>query len=193
MNQTLRVGILASWLVTGTAFADTPGSEAAQQIEAEAAGPRNTVTISPINLIFGTVSLEYERRLGSHASLFVGPEVLLPFGAFRGLDEDESLFGVEGRIGVRLFPFGNALEGFYTAFDLNIGWARAEAGEQSATGSTGSLGLSIGGQWQVDDVFAVGLDIGGGWRLSQIDLSDGRSVGVSGPMAKVRLSVGAAF
>lgn len=169
------------------------GETMALDTEAFDSGPKNTLTFAPINLVFGRLSFEYERRLGSHASFFVGPDVLLPFGALRGLEEGESLYAIEGRFGVRLFPFGNALEGFYVAFDVNAGWARAEANGLSTTGTVGGVGMAVGGQWQVDDVFALGLDIGGGVASSQVSLSDGRQVGAAGPTLKVRLSLGVAF
>lgn len=193
--------VLASLMITPLASAQEDSHLAPvlapQEVASEALeddpGPKNTLTISPLSLVFGTLSFEYERKLGSHASLFVGPELLMPFGVLRGLDEGESLYALEMRMGVRLFPFGNALEGFYVAFDVNAGWARGTADDLTATGTSGALGAAFGAQWQVDDVFAVGFDVGGGLRSAQVTVSDGREIGSAGPSFKIRLSVGVAF
>ncbi|NOY91343.1 MAG: hypothetical protein GXP55_09040 [Deltaproteobacteria bacterium] len=140
---------------------------------------RNLITINPLSLIFGVLSLEYEHAFGDRVSLAVGPDLLL-------FNSDVRAYGVSAAL--RLFVTGAAPAGFWMGPNTSVVAASAEG----ATGFGYEIGAQLGYTW-IWGVFA--LSIGGGVRYQDITVRDGGGVvaGASGVLPSLRFSLGFGF
>lgn len=98
---------LAVLLVSAAASAEAPVA-----VAAVVERPKNSVTVNPAGLVFGFFHVEYERRLGDRLSVFVEPSF------FRMSQQGGLLTGPGLTAGVRIYPFGKAVEGMFIAPEL---------------------------------------------------------------------------
>ncbi len=140
---------------------------------------RNLITVNPLSLIFGGLSLEYEHAFGDRVSLAVGPDLLLFDSAVRA-------YGVSAAL--RLFVTGTAPEGLWIGPNTSVVAASAEG----LTGFGYEIGAQLGFTW-IWGAFA--LSVGGGVRYQDITVRDGGSVvaGSSGVLPSLRLALGFGF
>ncbi|MCA9562752.1 MAG: DUF3575 domain-containing protein [Myxococcales bacterium] len=189
MNRTTAV-FLAALLFggAGQAFAqdDVEAAESAPVDDR----PLNTITIDPLPLIFGVLSLEYERAVAPAVSIYAGPSI--NFGT--SVDDPDSAFGLGLDMGARFFPWGKAPEGFFIAADFGVAYASATDGETdtSASAVAYAVGGSIGYTFLIADVFDLSLGVGAQYADFEIKVAND-SIGFSGVLPTLRLALGAAF
>ena len=70
-----------------------------------------TVVVDPVTTALGFVHVQIERRLADRWTLYAGPHLRLFDGV--STPEDESYRGYGGELGVRYYPFGDAIDGLW--------------------------------------------------------------------------------
>lgn len=153
-------------------------------------GPRNTLSLNPLSLIFGVLSLEYERALSEHLSVYVSPSVYLAYGA---LESEFETTGYGSGGGVRAFPVGAAPSGFYLAVGGEGAYAEAKGASGSARGFGYEVGAQLGYTWLIADVIDISLGAGVKYADLRVDTNDGRTYGDQGVLPSLRLAMGMAF
>lgn len=178
--------------------APAPESPVAPMVTRTAAGPQNTLTVNPLSLVVGMVSLEYERVTSENLSVFVAPSY---WSLGVGAGDDEFSFSAYGLgLGVRYFMTGMAPEGFWVAPSLELAFASAKYA--GAEGS--SVGYGVGGQfgytWLIGDVFDISLGLGAAYSNNEVEveyeeagIASTRADGFSGVLPTLRFAIGAAF
>ncbi len=153
MKRSLLV-VLVSSLVSTAALADEPASSGDSP---RSTAPRNSITVqSGIGFIFSSfgvggtmpVSLQYERALGDHISVYVAPQILVPM----------PFFGIGGELGARYFFFGDAVHGFSVGAGVSGDYIGAVAGGSFLI--TPKAGVTYTGIWDSGFTMSVGLGIG---------------------------------
>jgi len=173
------------------------GGAAAQEAApaAPTTGPLNTITVNPLSLAFGSINFEYERATSPTFSWFVGPQ----YASFSTsvLDDEftASSYGLTG--GVRFFLTGRAPEGFFISPNASLGYASAEAGGESASALSYSVGAIGGYTWIFGDVFDLSVGLGAQYMHTEVAVPDGDGddleIGFTGVLPALRLSLGVAF
>lgn len=185
-------GYLTTFLSISVLFLTSAAS--AQDVEvAESAGPLNTVTIDPIDIALGGwLGVEYERAVLDYLSVYGGPSINFGITA----DEGQSLFGIAGGLGTRLFPFGDAPEGFFIGPDLSLAYVSGDEGGIEASSFGWAVTGIIGYTFLIADMVDLSLGLGAGYGdFEATGSSDGVEVtiGYAGFIPTARLAVGAAF
>ena len=158
-------------------------------VQAQEATPKNQVlSINPLVLIFGGVSGEFERRVGTGTSVAAG----LSYYTF----DDADYLSVEGKY--RFYPSGEALRGFsvagtggYTHVGDDDACDDSFFDDCTDSGNALTVGVELNYQWLLgrERNFAVTLG-GGAKRLFFLgDEVTDASIGVP----TLRLSIGYAF
>ena len=159
--------------------------------------PKHMIDLNPAALLNGELSLEYEGALGSHVSLLLGPDAVLYRGVGSPLPPDAVARGGSLKIGLHIFPWGNALNGFWIGPEL-IG---VYAGVSSPEGKGSVVGFeadgSLGYTFIVADHLGISLGLGAGYRILSLttQAADGTTNGAltKGLALTGRLAVGYAF
>ncbi|HEY6464166.1 MAG TPA: DUF3575 domain-containing protein [Polyangiaceae bacterium] len=164
------------------------------QARADEREPQNTITVSPLPLIFNReLDLEYERAVNDDVSLFAGPSFILGTTSSCSC----SYRGYGATVGARLFT-DQAPRGLFFGVFGTVAYASASVDGSSASGS--GFGWEAGGMAGYTFIVAGHLDIslglGAGYAQEQVKVTSGgssTSVGASGVLPALRLAVGAAF
>jgi Protein of unknown function (DUF3575) len=189
------VRISSSALLASLALQTLPERTAlAESATSTARDPLNTVTFSPMPLVFNReLDLEYERAVSDDFSLFVGPSLLL--GTTTPCTCSYSGYGVTG--GARFFagraPSGVFLGVFGTAFSASVS---PNGSSTSANGFAYEAGGMLGYTFIIGGHFDLSLGAGAAYAHEQLTLSDaGNSVtvGSNGVIPALRLALGVAF
>lgn len=136
-------------LFPAAALAETPPSEPA---------PRHwTIQVDPLTTVLGFVHLQFERTLGDHASIYVGPHLRLFSSPFSD-PEDFVGYGVE--VGVRWYFLGTAPRGWW-GLVRGVGASLKTDANGTRETALGGYGSALGGYtWIVADRLV--LSLGGG-------------------------------
>ena len=153
----------AGLLVSSPAIAqDAPGSAPAIQKPA-AAAQENSINVSPLGLLFGSYTLNYERLVGGYHGFLVE-------AGFANLSNDassSSSFG--GTVGYRFHWSGEQNSGFV---GVNLGHERGTGDATLTTGSRKKFNVdssvtkvtaNVGRRWAWNSGFNITLRIGAGW------------------------------
>lgn len=153
--------------------------------EAVEDGPDWTVTVDPLTFAIGYAHVQVERRLGHHASIYVGPHARLYDGILT--EEPEAFLGFGGEVGVRAFPFGRAPEGAWVMGRQVV--ARLHTTDDSADPKVGGYSSVLLGYTGVLGRHFV-LSGGAGFNYLYYDIGD---YGPSGPFIALHTNLGVAF
>jgi hypothetical protein len=161
--------VAGALLCGGTALAD------------ESEARRNRLTFGPASLLFGAVTLEYERVLGDAFSVFVGARIepqsgLGLIGSVGGVYWPEQL-GAGGSAGIRIYPEGRALSGLWAgpefyAIRQQLSLKYAGSINQYNTTAAGLVMLGYSFLYPGGFSFSLGGGLGPGvasWNASPID------------------------
>jgi len=176
---------LLSALLLASLFVSSPASAT------PSAGPKNTLTVNPIGLLLGGLSLEYERAASPGMSWYIGPSYWgLSFsgGSLDGWGLEK--YDLSG--GLRLFPGGRSPGGFYIGPTASVGVATVSSPSSSSSATTWSLGAGLGYTWLVGDVFDISLGLGAAYMEAEAEV-EGRTEGSSGIWPSLRFAIGPAF
>ncbi|MCA9569749.1 MAG: hypothetical protein KC656_18020 [Myxococcales bacterium] len=148
-------------------------------------GPTYTVTVDPLTWAIGYAHVQVERRVGHHASIYVGPHARLYDGILT--DGHEPFIGIGGEVGVRAFPWGRAPEG---------AWIMGRQVLARLSTTDGSADPKVGGYSSVlvgyTGVLGKGFVLSGGAGLNMLYYSIG-DYGPSGPFPALHTNLGWAF
>jgi len=151
----------------------------------------NTITVEPLSLIFTrTVTIEYERAIVPGLSLFLAPA--FTFDSVTADDTEASFWAVGVGLGARVFPFGDAVEGFFLSAAAQLAWARAERDGASGRGFGFALGGQVGYTWVLGGVVALSLGAGASYYDLTVTLAEDE-VGIRGVLPTARAAIGVAF
>lgn len=180
----IRFAVLAAAAVPVAASAQEMSPAQPPQVEEQRA--LNTITVNPLALLFGTINFEYERATSPHLSVFVGP-------SYSSLsDGAQTVTGVGGSAGLRLFPGGLAPEGFFVGPTFQMAYAGSDVpGSPSALvwGAGGILGYT----WLIGGFFDVSIGAGAQYMSFEVDSVYGGTVGFTGILPAIRLALGGGF
>ena len=164
----------------------------------------NLITINPLPLLFGFLTLGYERALVPHVSFFVDAQVLVWDGVVRalssGLDDESSggrtrFAGAGIAFGPRFFIGGEAPRGFWLSPKITLAYSRAWNDFANAEGfGIGAL-ATLGYTWLINH-FVVSLGGGAGVQyVAAVGGGEASGVSVSGTSLALdlRLAIGYAF
>jgi hypothetical protein len=174
--------------------ANVSAQELPPEIAAPAtAAPQNTITFNPVALVFGAISLEYERAVADSVSVFVSPKVLA-FNAY-GLDDGTSIFAAGASVGARIFLSGTAPEGTWLSPTVGVAYVNIDVGEEEATVVGYEGEVLFGHTWIWNSGFALSLGIGGGYADYSAESTnpDDDEIGLRGFTVAGRASIGWAF
>lgn len=129
---------------------------------------------APLSLLFGNVSVEYERPLSQGVSFFVAPAVSLPFGitaaalnavgALSGVTY--SYFGAGVTTGARFYLTQDAPRGFFVGPELTANFLSLSASGSGASATASGVGFAaigvLGYALINEGGFAFSGGIGGG-------------------------------
>jgi hypothetical protein len=141
---------------------------------------RHLITINPLSMLFGILSMEYEHAFGDRVSLAIGPDLLL-------INTNVNAYGLSAAL--RLFITGQAPEGLWIGPNMAIAYA-------TSGGATG-VGYDIGAQFGYTWIWGgFALSVGGGVRYQDVEVTDGSGYVVAGDkrvLPSLRLALGYAF
>jgi hypothetical protein len=109
---------------------------------ADDAPAANVVLWQPLSLITSYIDVEYERALGTRASVYVAPGAIFRSGQRLDGSTDVALFAWSVDLGGRWFPWGRAPSGFFV--DLGVGYFSSSFLGARTLGD-GVRGLSLAG------------------------------------------------
>lgn len=135
--------------------------------------PRNVLTLSPLHLLRGHFSLEYERALSDHFTLFVAPFFDRGLDAVTQIGDDARPY-VGLTAGLRWFVWGQAPRGAYLSPEVLVG--------DGEGGSRATAALVLGHQWLIFRHAALNVGLGGGYDFIK-----------AVPTLVLRTNLGAAF
>jgi hypothetical protein len=173
--------VVASSVFEGTAFGDDRERE-----------PLNTITVSPLSLIFNReLDLEYERAVSDDFSLFAGPSFIV--GTTSSCNCSYSGWGATA--GARFFA-GQAPSGVFFGVFGSVFSLSASLNGASGSAFAWEAGGMIGYTFIIARHFDLSLGLGAAYAQEQVTLSSGGSsvtVGSNGVIPALRLAVGVAF
>ncbi len=166
----------------------------------------NVIKLNPLGLIFGSLSVGYERVLNDNHSA----QVNINFITFKVGDNKFSGFGITPEY---RFHFGNHEnpKGFYAGpfigfntfkwtyedsyFDNNFNLITEDADVSVTSFSIGGI---IGHQWIFGEAFALDLNLGAGYNMASFDTDDDDAdpnfgLAASGILPRLGLAIGYAF
>lgn len=147
--------------------------------------PSWTVTVDPLTFALGYAHLQFERSLGDHASVYVGPHMRLFDGILT--EGHEPFLGFGGELGVRVFPWGRSPEGAWLMARQVV--ARVHTTDGSADAKPGGYSsVLMGYTGVIGDRFV--LSGGAGFNMLYYSIGD---YGVSGPFPALHTNLGVAF
>jgi hypothetical protein len=141
----------------------------------DAAAPANLIDINPVTLLWGEVSVEYERALGSAFSLLVGPQLLLFNGPLSTQYASQAGIQPKGAgltLAMHFFPGAQALRGLWIGPEVDANWATANVNNITVSGAVFSVYGIIGYTFLPGPNVAISLGIGGGRRLNSATGTD---------------------
>lgn len=153
--------------------------------ESEVEGPDWTVTVDPLTYAIGYAHVQVERRVGRHASVYVGPHARLYDGILT--EEPEPFLGFGGEVGVRAFPLGRAPEGPWVMGRQVL--ARLHTTDGSADPKVGGYSSVLVGYTGLIGQHFV-LSGGAGFNMLYYDIG---AYGPSGPFVALHTNLGVAF
>jgi hypothetical protein len=167
---------------------------------AQDATPSNLIDFNPGTLLWGEVSLEYERALGQAMSVLIGPQ-LLPF---KGVIDNSyaSQTGIQSKgagltLSFHFFPGVQSLRGFWIGPEADATWASASVGNITVSGTVFGVYGIAGYTFLPGPNVAISLGIGAGRRLNSVTGTDasGNTVVELGPgwVVTGRAAIGYAF
>jgi hypothetical protein len=138
--------------------------------------PSNLIDVNPLSLLFGEVSVEYERSLGSAVSIVIGPHAIL----FKSVIDTSAYGGSVGftptgaglSLGLHIFPGAQALHGFWIGPEVDADWASATISGISVSGASYSVFGILGYTFLPTSNIAISLGLGGGRRLNSVTATD---------------------
>jgi hypothetical protein len=181
-----RVLTLAAAVLIPFAAAST--QEVAAPTQA-VAGPSNVISLQPLIAVFEVYAAEYERKVGSAATLGVG-------GTYWNLGDDtDDVTYKSGDLKLRYYPQGTALMGF--SFGGSVGFTSVSATtgvdgtDESASGAT--VGVLLEYQWLMGAKRNVSLALGLGAKALMVDEDEITSGDFVARYPTGRVSIGFAF
>lgn len=172
-----------------------PAQESLVRVATRRAVPENVITADPGALLFGQVSVQYERALTSFVSLVTGLRGQYGLATFGWIgspgSQQSARYGGGADLGVRFYFQGFAPQGFYLGVEGAAMWMHVESQpslwpptsvQRSLAG--GQVGVHLGHQWIVSRAFALAL--GAGLTLPIFD-------GVEGFALALRVGLGVAL
>ncbi len=163
--KTLQTPLIASLIFASSLIAVPAFAEDAQVITKQApAEKENSINVSPIGLVFGSYSVNYERLINGYHGFIVE-------GDYARLSDDDSrqaTFG--GNLGYRYHWSGGQDSGFV---GLNVGYGQGR-GEASTTtnnvtktfdvdSTVTRVTANVGRRWAWDSGFNITLRVGAGY------------------------------
>ncbi len=147
---------------------------------------KNLVMFNPVSILFGVISLEYERALAERISLSI-------LGAFVTLSsEGTSVTGIGGGIAPRFFIAKKALNGLFISpgIELVSITGKNDDTDESSSAFGFIIPVILGYTWIWGQEAGFALSLGAGaayWNLSVLDLD------VTGVTPSLRLALGIGF
>ena len=184
--------VLGSITVAQPVFAQEYAPDTDSKTSSKDAHPKNAVTLNPLPLVAGIVSVEYERAVHDRVSLFLQPSVIAFKGAYPKLPEDSSLWGLGANAGARLFVTGRAPEGFWIGPQAGVAYVNATLHDVNGSAVGYSAGGLVGYTWLFGDVVDLSVGGGAGYVNTKVRVEDSE-VGYEGVEPLLRLAVGVAF
>ena len=188
-----------AWILASAVLACVASTAVARDAAADDHDPVNTVTISPLPLVFNReLDLEYERAVSDDFSLYAGPSLVL------GTSTRNSSYLAGGvTVGARFFP-GQAPRGFFIgAFGTGLYASASTAASTSSggpsvsgTGVAYEAGGMLGYTFILADRLDLSLGLGAAYAHEQITVSESgnsATVGSNGVIPVLCLAVGVAF
>lgn len=156
---------------------------------------RAVVGVNLLYLAIGEVALEGEVKLADSFSLGLGYSQYV-FDTFLEIaDAYDSYYLGRFRVEPRLYPFGDALRGFYLGAAGSLSVAHIERGDITGTGAGAAITGNLGYQWLAGPV-AIALGAGAGYQWVSVEAHDSTSrieLDLTGFALDIRTSVGVAF
>ncbi len=139
---------------------DVSAGPASVSKEAVVSAPTVSLTLSPIPLIIGSVTMHGEFSFADHHALEIVFSPLIPSPLSNGAG------GIDVSLGYRLYPM-NPFDGLTLGVDLLTGFASG----LPFIGDAGyyGMGMNLGWKWIVGDTFTIG--VGGGVQVLSFDSS----------------------
>ena len=198
MNQILRIAAVVSISTFASGAFAQEAAPANPMAATSSVAPKNTITINPLPLVIGMVSMEYERATSESLSLYVAPSY---WSLSLGTDADEfSVFAYGLGLGARYFMTGVAPEGFWVAPGVELAFAGAEYRGAEGSGIGYGIGAQLGYTWLIGNVFDISLGIGANYTDSEVEVEyeeagveRTRIDGNAGVYPSLRFALGAAF
>ncbi len=125
-----------------------------------------TVQIDPLTTALGFVHVQFERTLGDHFSVYLGPHMRLFSSPFA---DEEDFLGFGAELGVRWYFLGTAPEGFW-GLVRGVGAhlsTSANGTEETAFGGYGSV--LAGYTWILGDIWVLSAGAGGQYLHYTVD------------------------
>lgn len=144
-----------------------------------------TLQVDPLTTLLGFVHFQLERKLGGHASIYVGPSLRL---FSNPLAEPEDFVGYGGEAGVRYYPFGTAPRGWWLLGRGVLAHLRAEVDGEVETAAGGYVSALGGYTWIFGSHFVVSL--GGGVQYLHYTIA---GLGPTGVLPAAHTTIGFAF
>jgi len=194
VNRTIVSGIssVATFLIIAS-FSER-SALAENDSSADAREPVNTVTVSPLPLVFNReLDIEYERAVSDDFSLFAAPSLVV--GTTTSCTC--SYYGAGVTAGARFFP-GRAPSGVFLGAFGTLLYASASIGSPSVSGT--GLAFETGGMLGYTFIIARRLDLslgaGAAYAQEKVTLATPEAemtVGANGVIPVLRLALGVAF
>lgn len=149
------------------------------------AEPDWTVQVDPLTALLGFTHVQVERRIGDHASVYLGPSLRLYSSP---LLQREDYLGLGGEAGVRWYVLGTSPRGWWGLVRGVAARLSTEVDGTTRTAPGGYASVLGGYTWILGDFFV--LSAGAGVQYFAYTVAD---VGLSGVLPALHTTFGFAF
>lgn len=156
------------------------------QAEVAGAGVDWTVVVDPLTTVLGYVHVQLERRISDRFTLYMGPHLRLFDSVFS--DEKEPYRGYGAELGVRFFPLGGAIDGFWVGIRGVAARVVTHDPAEPASEFGGYVSALAGYTHFLGSRFV--LSGGAGMQYIHYEVAD---FGVSGPLPALHTAAGLRF